>query len=235
MLPWLVATESEPALHTLRDVPLGRLVHKEILACILRGDLAPGVKISDSALAAKLQVSRMPVREALRELEGAGLVESRKHNGVFVRMPTAREIAELYELRASLDALAGRKVAGAASPQVIQRLEQRLAAMHAAAERKDVLAYYQGNVEFHWDIVSAAGSQELAATYRGIAQRVHLARLKSLSSDVAMLSSLRDHDCILDAIRRRDPEGCAFLMSSHVQQAAVRLRPPTVVPENENP
>jgi DNA-binding GntR family transcriptional regulator len=64
---------------------------------------------------------------------------------------------------------------------------------------------------------------------------VHLARLESPSSDVAMLSSLRDHDCILEAIRRRDPEGCASMMSSHVQQATVRLRPSAVVPENENP
>jgi DNA-binding GntR family transcriptional regulator len=230
MLPWLASAEPAASLHDLKDVPLARLVHKEILRAILRGELLPGDKISDSILAEKLRVSRMPVREALRDLEGSGLVESRKHTGVFVRMPTPREIAELYELRAALDALAGRKVAASASPALIAQLEQRLAVMQAATERNDVLAYYQSNLEFHWDIVSAAGSQELATMYRGIAQRVHMARLKSLSSDVAMMSSVRDHHRIVDTIRAADPDACAALMSAHVQRAVVRLQAQQAIP-----
>lgn len=224
MLPWLAASTTEPSLRDLKDVPLARLVHKEILGAILRGELSPGAKLSDSDLAEKLHVSRMPVREALRDLEGSGLVESRKHTGVFVRMPTEREIAELYELRAALDAMAGRKVAAAPSRALLAQLEQRLAVMQAATEHNDVLAYYQSNLEFHWDIVSAADNQELATTYRGIVQRVHLARLKSLSTDVAMMSSVRDHHLIVDTIRAGDPEACAALMSAHVGRAAVRLR-----------
>lgn len=226
MLPWLASTEAEPSLRDLRDVPLARLVHKEILGAILRGELAPGDKISDSSLAEKLQVSRMPVREALRDLEGSGLVESRKHTGVFVRMPGPREIAELYELRAALDAMAGRKVAAAAAPTLIARLEGRLEVMQGATQRKDVPAYYRSNLEFHWDIVSAAANEELASTYRGIVQRLHLARLKSLSSDVAMMDSVREHHRIVDTIRARDADACAALMSAHVHRAAVRLREP---------
>ena len=234
MLPWLAPTHPEPSLSDLRDVPLARLVHKEILAAILRGEMLPGDKISEANLAEKLRVSRMPVREALRDLESSGLVESRKHTGVFVRMPSPREIAELYELRAALDALAGAKVAAAPSPDLIEQLEARLTVMQAATERNDVAAYYQANLEFHWDIVSAAGSKELANMYRGIVQRVHMARLKSLSSDTAMMSSFRDHHLIVGAIRAADAAACAALMSAHVQRAAVRLQSKPATPAQES-
>jgi DNA-binding GntR family transcriptional regulator len=100
--------------------------------------------------------------------------------------------------------------------------------MHAASERGDAAGYYQGNLEFHWNIVSAAGNDELIGIYRGIVQRLHVARLKSLSTDTAMMSSLRDHDEIVQAIRRGDAAGCADLMSQHVLRAAERLGQPAV-------
>lgn len=230
MLPWLVSADSEPTLQTVRRVPLARLVHKEILAGILSGDLQLGEKISDSALAEKLGVSRMPVREALRELESSGLVEARKHTGVFVRMPSPREISELYELRAALDALAGRKVAAAPPSDLLDQLIACNETMAAAVEQKDVLAYYRGNLDFHWNIVSAAGNRELASMYRGLVQRVHAARIKSLSSDVAMMASFQDHRDIVEAIRARDPHRCASLMSAHVGRAIARLQPDTPTP-----
>lgn len=230
MLPWLASTDSEPTLQTVRRVPLARLVRKEILTEILGGDLQPGEKISDSALAKKLGVSRMPVREALRELESSGLVEACKHAGVFVRMPSPREISELYELRAALDALAGRKVAAAPPPDLLDRLAACNEAMAVAVEQRDVRAYYTGNLDFHWNIVSAAGNQELASMYRGLVQRLHAARIKSLSSDVAMMDSFQDHRDIVEAIRARDPNRCASLMSAHVGRAIARLQPDTQTP-----
>ncbi len=232
MLPWLASPEAEadPSLAALRQVPLARLVHKEILSGILGGDLQPGEKISDSALAEKLGVSRMPVREALRDLESSGLVETRKHTGVFVRMPSTREISELYELRAGLDAMAGRKVAASPPPDLLDKLTGCNEAMAAAVENKDVLSYYRANLEFHWSIVSAAGNRELMSVYRSVVQRVHTARIKSLSSDVAMMASFQDHRDIVEAIRAKEPDRCAALMSAHVGRAITRLQPASPTP-----
>ncbi|MBK5206250.1 MAG: GntR family transcriptional regulator, partial [Polaromonas sp.] len=107
MLPWL--TESSAArFNDVRDTSLSTLVRDDMLALILKGVLMPGQRISEPDVASRLQVSRVPVREALRELESSGLVISRKHSGVFVRQLEAGEIRDLYQMRGLLDGFAGR-------------------------------------------------------------------------------------------------------------------------------
>jgi DNA-binding GntR family transcriptional regulator len=222
-MPW----NSSPAIGTplsqIRDVPMAHLIRDEVLAAILRGDLAAGERITEPVIAARLGVSRVPVREALRDLESTGLVESRKHSGVFVRHVSQQETAELYELRALLDAHAGRAAAACTSPTLVATLEGRLERMNDAALHKDVAAYYEANLYFHWDIICAGGNQQIRDVYRGVVQRLHLARLKNLSSDVGMLESIREHHAIVAAIAAGDAQGCAALMENHVKSAGARL------------
>src|SRR5215213_5129741 len=113
MLPWEPSTlESGQALAaTVRATSLGKLVRDDVLGMILRGEIKAGERINEPDIAARLNVSRVPVREALRELESSGLVEARKHSGVFVRKLGADEVRGLYELRALLDGFAGRRAA----------------------------------------------------------------------------------------------------------------------------
>lgn len=223
VMPWNTSPSADSALTHIRDVPLAHVIREEILASILRGELAPGERITEPVIAARLGVSRVPVREALRDLESTGLVESRKHFGVFVRHVSSQETAELYELRGMLDAHAGRAVAACPSVALVATLGARLEKMNAAAARKDVTSYYDANLHFHWDIVSAAGNEQICDVYRGIVQRLHLARLKNLSSDVGMLESLREHHKIVAAIAAGDVAGCAALMENHVKSAGKRL------------
>lgn len=222
-MPWNTSTAAGSRLTQIRDVPLAHVIRDQILASILRGELAAGQRITEPVIATQLGVSRVPVREALRDLESTGLVESRKHFGVFVRQVSAQETAELYELRSMLDAFAGRAAAAAASPALVATLEGRLEQMNSAAARKDVANYYEANLYFHWDIVSAGGNQQLCEVYRGVVQRLHLARLKNLSSDVGMLESLREHHQIVAAITAGDVRGCETLMENHVKSAGKRL------------
>src|SRR5205809_7332697 len=111
MLPWLTESSAD-RFSDVRDTTLAKLVRDDMLGLILKGVLAPGQRINEPDVAARLRVSRVPVREALRELESSGLVEARKHAGVFVRILDAKEIADLYDLRAVLDGHAGRRAAG---------------------------------------------------------------------------------------------------------------------------
>jgi DNA-binding GntR family transcriptional regulator len=202
---------------------MAHLIRDEVLAAILRGELAPGERITEPVIAARLGVSRVPVREALRDLEGTGLVESRKHSGVFVRQVSTQETMELYELRAVLDAHTGRCAAAEASPALVAVLQERLERMREAAAKKDVAAYYEANLYFHWDIVCAGGNQQIRDVYRGVVQRLHLARLKNLSSDLGMLESMREHQAIASAIAAGDAKACAALMENHVKSAGARL------------
>ncbi len=223
VMPWFPLEDAADTLSQIRDVPLARVIRDDVLASILRGDLLPGERITEPVIAARLGVSRVPVREALRDLESTGLVESRKHAGVFVRQLSAKETADLYQLRAVLDAFAGRAAAIARDLTLTDRLRTRLIVMEEATERKDVTRYYEANLNFHWDIISASTNQQICDVYRGLVQKLHLVRLKSLSSDIGMLESLREHHAIVEAIAAGDPQACADLMENHVKSAGVRL------------
>lgn len=225
-LPWL--TES-PAGHfdTVRDIPLSKLVRDDMLALILKGVLVPGQRINEPDVASRLQVSRVPVREALRELESSGLVISRKHSGVFVRQLDAAEVRDLYQMRGLLDGFAGRCAARLPDAQretLLAVLEASVKAMLEAAAQHEVQRYYSENLLFHWAIVEAAGNRQLSETYRGIVQKLHLSRLKNLSQDVGMQASIAEHVDIVQALRDADAERCEALMSHHVGDAYQRLQ-----------
>jgi len=222
-MPWATSAP-ESLLTQVRDVPLAHLVRDEILACILRGEFKPGERITEPTIASRLGVSRVPVREALRDLENMGLVESRKHAGVLVRQLSAEETRELYELRSVLDAFAGRVAASASDPGLISLLEQRLAAMDAAVLARDVIAYYEANLHFHWHIIDACGNSQIRDIYRGLVQKLHMVRLRNLSTDLGMLNSIKEHHAIVDAIRKGHADACEKLMANHVEAAGERLK-----------
>ncbi|WP_225984873.1 GntR family transcriptional regulator [Noviherbaspirillum aerium] len=222
-MPWAKGDLGETLLQHIRDVPLARVIRDEVLALILRGELAPGDRITEPMIAGRLGVSRVPVREALRDLESTGLVESRKHTGVFVRQLSRKETEDLYELRSVLDAFAGRAAAARGDAALVEKLERHLQLMEQAAISKDVVTYYEANLHFHWDVIDAAGNEQIRSVYRGAVQKLHLARLKNLSTDVGMLNSIREHHAIVDAIRAKQPEVCEALMANHVKAAGERL------------
>jgi DNA-binding GntR family transcriptional regulator len=108
--PWL-AEQPQNNASSSKDISLAKIVRNDMLSMILKGTLAPGQRISEPEIATRLGVSRVPVREALRELESSGLVVARKHSGVFVRRLEPIEVRDLYQLRALLDGFAGRQAA----------------------------------------------------------------------------------------------------------------------------
>lgn len=225
MLPW--APARPPALlDSLRDTSLAKLVRDELLSLILAGHIAPGQRINEPDVAARLRVSRVPVREALRELESSGLVVARKHAGVFVRVLADQEVADLYDLRSLLDSHAGGRVARS-SPAARKALTHVLADfqadMRAAARARDVQRYYAANLAFHWAIVDAADNQALAASYRAVVQQLHLSRLTNLHHGLSMQSSMAEHQAIVEAIASGDAARAQALLADHVNSAYTRL------------
>jgi DNA-binding GntR family transcriptional regulator len=225
MLPWLTESSAD-RFSDVRDTSLAKLVKGDMLSLILKGVLVPGQRINEPDVAARLGVSRVPVREALRELESSGLVVARKHAGVFVRQLGAQEIRDLYQLRSLLDGFAGRQAAqlpAAARTALLEILEDAVLAMKDAASRHEVQQYYGQNLRFHWALIEATGNQALADSYRDIVQKLHLSRLKNLSHDYGMQASIAEHVQIVQAVRDHDPQRCEALMAHHVSDAYRRL------------
>ncbi|XAH23788.1 FCD domain-containing protein [Xylophilus sp. GW821-FHT01B05] len=226
MLPWQSLTTAPSQLAAVRDTSLAKLVREDVLGLILRGELPAGARINEPDVAARLGISRVPVREALRELESSGLVVARKHSGVFVRELPAAEIRGLYELRALLDGYAGRRAAQlepARRTALADTLDASIALMQDAADAPDVPRYYAENLRFHWLMVEAAGNAPLADTYRGVVQKLHLTRLKNLSQDMGMQASIAEHRAIAAALRAGDDALCETLLAAHVRGAHERL------------
>ena len=228
MLPWesAAAKPDHAFAATIRATSLGKLVRDDVLGMILRGDIKAGERINEPDVASRLNVSRVPVREALRELESSGLVESRKHSGVFVRKLGAEEIRSLYELRALLDGFAGRRAAelpAAEREGLSDALDASVGRMEEAVRASDVSAYYKENLRFHWLMVEAARNSALTDTYRNIVQKLHLSRLTNLSHGLGMHASVADHREIAAALRAGDAARCEQLLALHVQRAHQRL------------
>lgn len=226
MLPWITADTSD-RIKTMRDTSLAKLVREDLLEHILKGIIKPGDRISEPDVASRLQVSRVPVREALRELESSGLVVSRKHAGVFVRAIEAGEVQDLYEIRSLLDSFAGAKAALLAPSiraELTQSLNASIAVMLDAHEQTHLANYYSENLHFHWLIVQAAHNEQLSRTYQEVVQKLHLARLQSLSHVSGMQTSIAEHQKITLAISQGDADLAKTLLATHVTSAYTRLR-----------
>lgn len=224
-LPWFAASPVDQ-LQTVRDTSLAKLVRDEVLTLVLQGVYQPGQRINEPDVAKRLGVSRVPVREALRELESSGMVVSKKHSGVFVRQLAAHEIQDLYRMRALLDGYVGRLAAQLPSAQRVKlaaHLQTLLADMRTAMAAHDVQAYYRKNLEFHWAIVQASGNNYLIASYQSIVNQLHLSRLKNLSHDVGMNASIQEHAHIVQSIEAGQSQTSEALMARHVEDALQRL------------
>ena len=143
------AAPSASAITLLRTHSLATLAHKELERMILAGDLPVGGKLNEATVAAQLGVSRGPIREAFRALEESGLVRVEKNRGVFVRQISVEEADEIYDVRASLDEMIGRRVAELASADQLAQLRALIGRMEAAAAARNTGDYHVANLAFH--------------------------------------------------------------------------------------
>ncbi|KOF53802.1 MULTISPECIES: GntR family transcriptional regulator [unclassified Achromobacter] len=229
-MKWLASSTGQATFEDIKNTSLGKLVRDQLLSGILSGAYAPGQALRESELVEQLKVSRVPVREALRELESSGLVVSRKHSGVYVRELSDEEVRDLYQFRALLDSHAGRMAAQLPDDEreeLVRELDNCVSAMDAAIREGNAQGYYSLNLEFHWLFIEYAGNREIAKAYREIIQKLHLARLKNLSTEAHRLRSNAEHREIVDALRKVTSSGQAAeyaeLLARHVINAHDRL------------
>ena len=214
------------ALHAVelrRSQTLVSICETEIERMILEGELERGARINELALAARLGISRGPLREACRSLTQAGLLETRANRGCFVRKLTHKEVIDLYDLRAGLMRLAGELIAQRATPEQVARLHALVDAMDAARVQSDTGRFQELNAEFHAVLVETADNSRLQEVYNGLAKELRLFRSRGLVSGAAMESSNREHRAIVDAIASHDAARAAATMENHILQGKVRF------------
>ena len=211
------------AIALVQSSSLPMLVQQELERIILAGELPSGSKLNEAAIAARLGVSRGPVREAFRALEESGLVRLEKNRGVFVRRIPVEEADEIYELRAVLDEFVGRRLAQTATREHVRELTTRVDRMEKAAAKGDVDAYLAANVDFHDRMVELAGNAKLLGMYRRLVNELHLFRHATLAQGGALPVSTREHRDIVNRIAAGVPAAAGRALYEHVMASRERM------------
>ena len=207
----------------LQSHSLTMLVQRELERMVLAGELAAGEKLNELALSERLGVSRGPVREAMRALAETGLVRLEKNRGVFVREISVDEADEIYELRAALDQMAGRKLAVAIKPEQLAELRAVVERMQDAASRDDREGYHLANLRFHDALVEFAGNSKLLQMYRRLVNELSLFRRRTLAEPLRLRRSTLEHEKILALIAAGDAEGAAARLHEHAMASRARM------------
>jgi DNA-binding GntR family transcriptional regulator len=203
-------------------IPIARLsLHDETVArlrtMITEGDLLPGSRIAERELCDRFGISRTPLREALKVLASEGLVELLPHRGSRVTRLSEVDLRDAFEIVATLEALAGelacRRIGEAALAE-IEAVHLRMAEHYRRGELAD---YFACNQLIHEAINRAAGNAQLTEMYGLVSNRVRRARYLANHSPERWAEAMREHDEILDALRRRDGTACAALLRAHLE------------------
>ena len=217
-----VTGATHPTITLLQTSSLASVVQTELERMILSGELAPGEKLTEMALATRLGVSRGPLREAFRMLDEAGLVRTEKNRGVFVRDLPVEEAIEIFDLRAAMDELVGRRLAETITAAALREVRTLVDSMEQSVKAKDAYNYHLQNLKFHDRLVELAGNGKLTAIYRKLIKELSLFRRLNLADGWLMPISVGEHRQIVKAIASGDADAAGKAMYDHVIQSKER-------------
>lgn len=185
---------------------------------IVQGNLSGGERVPERQLCEMLGVSRTPMREALKALASEGLVELLPNRGARVRQLGRTEIRELFEVLAGLEAVAGRLAAERISEAELAEVEALHLKMYQYYLARDLAGYFRVNQQIHGLIVEAAGNAPLGTVYQSYTRRLAPFRYAA-NTDVygtRWSDAMREHEVMLELLRRRDGAGLADVMYRHL-------------------
>ena len=199
--------------HTVKRTCMRDHIRDVLVARILDGTYAAGMQLKELSLAREFNVSQAPIREALRELEGSGLVTSERYRGTRVRGADFEEMRESYELRATLEVRAV-ELAIPCAPEVIVELEKCVRSMTAAVKRNDIEGYIVEALRLHRHLIVASHNRTFVAVWDSlhwdVRGRIAVERIAKKGEDFEPLIQL--HEALLDSIRERDVPTAAKLV-----------------------
>ena len=213
-----------PLVALMQRKSLAQLVQGELERQILSGELAAGARLNEVALAQRLQVSRGPIREALRSLEEAGLVSFEKNRGAAVRVVSPEAAVEIYEIRAAMEGLACRRAASRAGVDDIEGLRALLEQMDGAAAAADVSHFNRLNISFHERLMELSASRELAVAYRRLVGNLTLFRLRTLAIEGSLAESNAEHRRIVDSLAAGDGAAAERIIHEHIESSSRRTQ-----------
>lgn len=198
-----------------------RSLHEEISdhlrSMIIEGELPEGERIDESALCEQLEISRTPLREALKVLHSEGLVSIEPNRGARVAVLTPEEFAELFELIGGLERMAAELAASRATDSELKKLAQmqtRLESLYSAGDRHN---YFELNQDIHRMIIAMSRNSTLTSLHEQLLMRASRGRYMAIGTEDRWEESVQEHQTLLDALEAKDSVKAGEIMLEHVR------------------
>ena len=222
----LQAMPQEFLLRPLHSSPAYAAVVDRVRRAVALGALLPGDRLPpERVLAEALQVSRVTVREALRVLQGEGVLITKRGSSGTIVSPSVtslgvvadddKKVAEVFELRLAVETMAAQLAAERAAPEGISALDTCQEALEVSS---DVHTFRRADSTFHLTIARMSGNAMLLQVVEDARTSV-FSQLDRLNFPVIFESSIRGHAAVIDAIKARDPVAAATAMAAHIEEA----------------
>jgi DNA-binding GntR family transcriptional regulator len=203
------------------------IIARRLREAISSGALPPGRQLGEAELAARFEVSRGPLREAMQRLVQEGLLRSERHRGLFVVELEPGDVYDIYAARVAVEQAAAKRILRGDHTAVAELLDEVHAEMAQAAESGDEEALSDSDLRFHDMLVRASGSRRLARMTRTLLAETRMC-LSALHRTYENSSDrLCEHAQIVEALRTGDEEAVLHLLESHMEDAVRRLAPGT--------
>jgi DNA-binding GntR family transcriptional regulator len=191
---------------------------------IVEGEIEPGARISERLLCERFGVSRTPLREVLKVLASEGLVDLLPNRGARVARLNDKDVGDMFEVVAALEALSGRLACARISEPALADIRALHYRMIAHYLRRQLPEYFRLNQAIHEAIVDAAENPVLKATYLGLSGRIRRARYLANMSDERWAAAVAEHEKILTALSERDGEKLARILDAHLKNKCIVVR-----------
>ncbi|HOM97153.1 MAG: GntR family transcriptional regulator [Synergistota bacterium] len=199
--------------------PVRELVLERLREAILNRTLKPGDRIVEAELAQVFNVSRTPVREALRVLEAEGLLRRIPRKGLFVRGITREDVVEIYSIRIALESLAVSIAVERITPVEISRLAKLVDQMKKYTESKESDKLFSVCQEFNDILVRASRMPRLIKLVKVYMEYLEQFRAISMAKHERQVAALREHEEILRAVVNRNPQEAEMAVKRHLRGA----------------
>lgn len=195
--------------------------HEEVVARIrerlIEGHIAPGARIPEQELCKALNISRTPLREALKVLAAEGHVVLLPNRGARAAKLTISDVRDLFEVSAALESAAGELACPRIGDAEIASIAAQHANMVAHFEARDMPAYYACNRAIHEAIMHACGNAVMIGIYESVSARIRRARYITPMTEAHWRVALLEHEAMLNALQRRDGPMLAMILKTHLR------------------
>ncbi|NLU50716.1 MAG: GntR family transcriptional regulator [Syntrophomonadaceae bacterium] len=199
--------------------PLREVVFEALREAIINGSLRPGERMMEIQLAEQLGVSRTPVREAIRKLELEGFVVMIPRKGAYVAGISLKDIADVFEVRAALEALAAGLAAERITAEELEELERMLVRKAECIESNNLEELIEVDTLFHEAMYKASRNEKLKQIIHNLREQIQRFRSTSLSTPGRMKEALEEHKKIVEAISERNVALAQELAQEHIENA----------------